>query len=143
MADESDFQAALDANPEDHTTRLVFADWLEERGDSRAEGYRALGVLGRHGCNAVSHAHVVTWKPEMETCWFSEERIGFAGGALVPRLPHDWFELLGRTQQVSDGAWTTEYDSRRAAEDAAALAFAKLPPERRAELLGLRAGVAG
>src|SRR5204863_136709 len=40
---EDDFQNALDADPADWQTRLVFADWLQERGDVRAEGYRALG----------------------------------------------------------------------------------------------------
>ena len=40
---EDDFQRALDKNPDDWQTRLVFADWLEERDDPRAEGYRALG----------------------------------------------------------------------------------------------------
>ncbi len=44
MTTEDDFQAALDANPDDWQTRLVFADWLDERGDARAEGYRALGA---------------------------------------------------------------------------------------------------
>jgi uncharacterized protein (TIGR02996 family) len=44
---EDDFQAALDANPGDHHTRLVFADWLEERGDERAEGYRYFGRYKR------------------------------------------------------------------------------------------------
>ena len=47
MTTEDDFQAALDADPENWQTRLVFADWLQERGDPRAEGYRALGVLRR------------------------------------------------------------------------------------------------
>ena len=37
MTTEDDFQQALDANPDDHHTRLVFADWLQERGDPRAE----------------------------------------------------------------------------------------------------------
>jgi uncharacterized protein (TIGR02996 family) len=45
LTTEDDFQNALDANPEDHQTRLVFADWLQERVDPRAEGYRALGRL--------------------------------------------------------------------------------------------------
>src|SRR5579862_8640416 len=36
----------LDAHPDDYQTRLVFADWLEEHGDPRAPGYRALGALG-------------------------------------------------------------------------------------------------
>ena len=40
MSDEASFLAALEQNPEDETTRLVFADWLEERGDPRAEWLR-------------------------------------------------------------------------------------------------------
>src|SRR5262245_7494859 len=36
MTDEAGFLAQLDANPDDDTTRLVYADWLEERGDPRA-----------------------------------------------------------------------------------------------------------
>ena len=47
MTTEDDFQAALDTNPGDWQTRLVFADWLQERDDPRAEGYRALGLLRR------------------------------------------------------------------------------------------------
>jgi uncharacterized protein (TIGR02996 family) len=121
---EDDFQAALDANPDDHQTRLVFADWLQERGDPRAEGYRALGRL-RHEC--------------FET-WFNAS----AYPDLVPydrsNLPEDWFCLLEgydvRTARCreSAGNWR-DFATRRAAEDAAALAFARLPPERRAELL--------
>ena len=40
MTKEDDFQKALDAHPEDWQTRLVFADWLQERGDPRAEFLR-------------------------------------------------------------------------------------------------------
>jgi uncharacterized protein (TIGR02996 family) len=43
MDDEAPFHAALDENPADIAMRLVFADWLEERGDWRAEGYRWMG----------------------------------------------------------------------------------------------------
>ena len=41
MTSENDFQVALNANPDDHNTRLVFADWLQNRNDPRAEAYRA------------------------------------------------------------------------------------------------------
>jgi uncharacterized protein (TIGR02996 family) len=44
MTTEDDFQRDLDDDPSDHHTRTVLADWLEERGDERAEGYRALGL---------------------------------------------------------------------------------------------------
>ena len=39
------FQKQLDADPTDHLTRLVLADWLEEHDDDRAEGYRALAKI--------------------------------------------------------------------------------------------------
>lgn len=103
MTTEEDFQAALDANPDDWQTRGVFADWLQERDDVRAEGYRALGV-----CRVVPvHTRVDGW---------------YLTGLDYPN--RGW---------LSQG-----YDSsrsRRAAEDAAALAFAKLPELRRYELL--------
>ena len=37
MTDEQGFLDALAAEPEDGLTRLAYADWLEERGDPRAE----------------------------------------------------------------------------------------------------------
>ncbi len=43
MTDEAAFQAAIDADPANVALRLVFADWLEERGDWRAAGYRWMG----------------------------------------------------------------------------------------------------
>lgn len=46
MIDEGSFQAALDADPTDSVTRLVFADWLDEEGDPRGPGYRMMGARG-------------------------------------------------------------------------------------------------
>jgi uncharacterized protein (TIGR02996 family) len=45
--DESAFQAAIDAAPLDKLPRLVFCDWLDERGDERAAGIRVLTVYDR------------------------------------------------------------------------------------------------
>jgi uncharacterized protein (TIGR02996 family) len=119
MTTEDDFQAALDADPDDWQTRLVFADWLEERGDERGPGYRALGL----------HRH----RPPRGNgyVWFNAAHYG---RVTFDNLPADWFEELeDETDGASDAfrAWST----RREAEDAAAWAFAELPPERRAELL--------
>jgi len=44
MTDEATFRAALDAEPDNVELRGVFADWLEERGDDRAAGYRWMYV---------------------------------------------------------------------------------------------------
>jgi uncharacterized protein (TIGR02996 family) len=37
MTEEEAFLSAITANPDDHTTALVYADWLDERSDPRAE----------------------------------------------------------------------------------------------------------
>lgn len=71
-AGEKEFQAALDANPLDHTIRLVLADWLEERGDERAAGYRLLGSMQKAPSKNpykswAFHRYVHGHKPE----WFT------------------------------------------------------------------------
>jgi uncharacterized protein (TIGR02996 family) len=45
MGDEQAFQQAMLANPDDDSLRLVFADWLEERGDRRGELLRLTHTL--------------------------------------------------------------------------------------------------
>jgi uncharacterized protein (TIGR02996 family) len=42
MNEEAGFIAALIAEPDDRTTLLVYADWLDERSDPRAEYLRLL-----------------------------------------------------------------------------------------------------
>lgn len=99
MTTEDDFQRTLDANPNDWQTRLVFADWLEEHGDPRAEGYRAI----------AAHADV----------------------RFFPQSKFGGWRVCGAYR------WSENFEcaTRREAENAAALAFAQLPTERRAELL--------
>lgn len=57
MTDERAFQAGLDDNPADHELRLVFADWLEERGDWRAAGYRFMGEHRKYPQYFIHPAH--------------------------------------------------------------------------------------
>jgi uncharacterized protein (TIGR02996 family) len=45
MTDEDAFLHAISATPEDTTLRLTYADWLEERGDGRAEYLRLLAAF--------------------------------------------------------------------------------------------------
>jgi uncharacterized protein (TIGR02996 family) len=123
---EDDFQRAIDADPRDWQTRLVFADWLDERGDPRADGYRALGgrrMLPDHGRN-TDHGSELWW-------WTSiENQIG--------TVPSDWFALIEglepADQNFKPRATGNNTNTRREAEDAAALAFSKLPAQRQTEL---------
>lgn len=130
MTTEDDFSAALDANPDDHHTRLVFADWLQERGDVRADGYRALGAGRVYPLSVRMGA--TPWRGK--TAWV----YGGATNSIGTHQRHcllavDWFKLIERGEGC-DASWCRRLN-RREAEDAAALAFAKLPPKRRAELL--------
>jgi uncharacterized protein (TIGR02996 family) len=129
MTTEDDFQRALDAHPDDWQTRLVFADWLQDGGDPRADGYRALVACGWSPWTAIKGWY----------SWWDFNRCGRTAHETPPmhqfghgELPTDWFDALGPRRY---GKHDSDYPTRREAEDAAALAFAKLPPERRAELL--------
>lgn len=124
MTTEDDFQAALDARPDDFQTRLVFADWLQERADPRAEGYRALGAgMIRPDHRQVYHEKFRLWcyqKSPYVTC-------GYIAG--------DWLDAIRGNPGVL--GWRT----RREAEDAAARAFARLSTYMRAILLDQPVGV--
>ena len=125
MTTEDDFQAQLDAEPDNHTLRTIFADWLDDMGDPRGPGYRALGARGN--VPNRMHGHVIDW-------YWSHAVDTLGHCYLTP----DWFAML----DLPGTKYKPELDSvllsRRAAEDAAALAFAKLPEARQAELLASR-----
>lgn len=135
MTTEDDFQCALYADHSDWQTRLVFADWLQEQGDVRAEGYRALGILcvwpAIHIQDSVwgSDAHPSRDNPD----WFRFNK------HLL--LPADWFHLIpfredsGDWENSTRKIWVRFPLGRREAEDAAALAFSRLPGATRAALL--------
>lgn len=124
----------LDANPEDWGTLLVFADWLQDRDDPRAEAYRALGAQ-----------RIATFDVEggKTPKWVALERYTF-GDYPCERtdrsaLPEDWFrncaQIVGPDQliEVGRGAWFGKPTAREACAVVIA-AFLQLPAERRAEL---------
>lgn len=142
MTTEDDFQAVLDRDPDDAHTRLVFADWLDERGDPRGPGHRALGVLrlkpmissggkSQRGLQNEVHGFTTNLNPSSR-----------CDGTFWPvyrpsALPDDWYQLLRPAEVLPawDSIYWTHLYSRREAENAAALVFARLPAARRAELL--------
>jgi uncharacterized protein (TIGR02996 family) len=130
---ENDFQRALNKNPEDWQTRLVFADWLQEHNDPRAEGYRALGSLRTYPFWMGVEKRRTDVSEHYRSCPFWTLK-GTGGG----HLPADWFALIvlrGKSELYAP-LWAACRDvTRREAEDAAALAFGRLPDERRTELL--------
>jgi uncharacterized protein (TIGR02996 family) len=125
MTTEDDFQRALDADPNDWQTRLVFADWLDERADERAAYFRLAGQR--------------QWRPAPDaTSGYTRDSLQLSGvvGDRLWRFynaVHVQKEPYSLPFDIGYGNWL--HNTRREAEDAAALAFARLPPERRAELI--------
>lgn len=150
MTGEEDFQAALDAEPDNHHLRMIFGDWLEERGDPRGAGYRALGLLRRVPCgpsadNGDWNFHYVRWSHSDNLAQTFPRR---GRDVRAAALPEDWCESMRRVRAADDGlscaavgawnwlqGWCAYGHSRRHAEDLAARAFAHLPAERRASCL--------
>ncbi|MBM3980944.1 MAG: TIGR02996 domain-containing protein [Planctomycetes bacterium] len=137
MTCEDDFQRALDADPGDWQTRLVFADWLEEQGDARAEGYRALGrqrarpilIQMQSDDRNRPGAHLHIYGTAANNSEAAQRRWG---GCFLDAV---WFKRLPRANETDRNQWWRYYPTRRAAEDGAARAFAKLGKVRRARLL--------
>lgn len=132
MTREDDFHIALDNDPDDWQTRMVFADWLQDRGDARADGYRALAL--RHLPDRTSdHARVLMWH------WWRRGDDGSSYPSERVSLPADWYDRFpaGKYLSTVTSPERRDFPTRREAEDEAARAFAQLPPERRAELLAL------
>jgi uncharacterized protein (TIGR02996 family) len=131
MTTEDDFQRALDAKPDDWQTRLVFADWLQERADPRAEGYRALGVLKLCPFGTDDF----WWWTTIASEHCPKEGV-YGNGCTLPR---DWFKLVdiepASTLFKPVGCGADQKNTRRKIEDAAALAFGKLSEARRVRLL--------
>ncbi len=134
---EGDWQAYLDLHPNHHGMRSRFADWLQDRDDPRAEGYRALGTLERvpsHGKPDPEPSERAKWLARGWSFWGAGRFFRFRNTNLHT-LPEDWRALLpDNSGQSWGGTWGT---TRRELEDAAALAFSRLPAARRAELLGM------
>ena len=120
MTAEEDFIAALDAEPGNHFLRLVYADWLEERCDPRGPGMRALGLLGR-----LPHYSYGSWS------YHNGQGVSDEPPALPEHsLPEEWLVHMNMATHF----WSTDMPSRAAAENAAALAWARLTPEQQAAI---------
>lgn len=140
MTTEDDFQRALDADPSDWQTRLVLADWLQERDDPRAAGYRALGEL-------QITPHTFKMKSRGRVLWCYHDGRGLNTYPYGPEkgitcswrhaLPPVWFRAAAHHK---DDIWVfaadgSNYSERRCVEDRAARAFGLLASVERAAVL--------
>ncbi len=113
MNTEAAFHKHLDQNPNDHTCRVVFADFLQEQADPRAEGYRQLGTL---------QLYPAQYKNQFAFCKYNKFEIN--AGLTRPHsvLSTHWFYLLAPDNVTGLETFST----RQTAEDNAARAYHKL-----------------
>lgn len=83
MNEELAFLNVLRANPEDDTTRLVYADWLDEHGDSERAAYLRL-LVELAGCEEPGDSE--EWSAQLERLW-----------ALRETFAADWLEVVHRS----------------------------------------------
>jgi uncharacterized protein (TIGR02996 family) len=79
MTADDPFLQGINGSPEDAPVRLVYADWLEERGDGRAEFLRLLHQ------RAVVTARLRQLVPELDPAWV--RRVSPAWATDVQLLP--------------------------------------------------------
>lgn len=142
MTEEDAMQAAIDAAPLDRLPRLVFCDWLDERNDPRAEGYRVLAEYDRW-------PHHIG--PEDTSAGYDADGT-FAFWSATEEWPesvlhdHEWWCAWRARVRVAQGlpaegmtyhSGTLPYrvGSRREAFDLAALAWSDLKPGHKADCL--------
>jgi uncharacterized protein (TIGR02996 family) len=100
VSEEEAYLRAILASPEDPSVRLVYADWLEERGESQRAEYLRLG------------AHLAANPPGDEPARALRRRMV----ELRARLPPGWLALLGDHRSTG-----SDPDPRRVETAAAAL----------------------
>src|SRR5260370_279371 len=90
MNDESAFLEAIAKTPDDDALRLVYADWLEERGDPRAEYLRL----------EVQLANVTPGAKDDTLEHATYHRLTDRLSELRPRLDSLWVDAAGRRYDV-------------------------------------------
>src|SRR5262245_42453878 len=79
MKHEDTFLQAVQAEPANEQVRLVYADWLEERGDGRAELIRVMEEMATHPVYSDRHAELRPRRDELrakaDKGWL--ERMGY------------------------------------------------------------------
>src|SRR5262245_34319822 len=99
MGEDESFVAAISAAPDDVALRLVYADWLEERGDVRGEYLRLLCALAtlpkrRTRKRKALEARFAESRVSIDPGWRLSVALGFDGDA--------WRKVLSRHDQALD-----------------------------------------
>ena len=122
MTTESDFQTALDADPTDWQTRLVFADWLEEQGDSRVAGYRRMGELR---VSVIKYQSIPIDKSGRWGWCVGKLCVGTEWETKYPKINKDWFEQIRKYNTAPNwqSMFWCYFTSRQEGDDALAIEY--------------------
>ena len=96
MNDEAAFLAAILADPDDDAPRLVFADWLDERGDCRGEWLRLTVRRDELVRGAAAGATIAARALAWATVRGEVRRITRRLQQLAARVPEAWALRLHR-----------------------------------------------
>ncbi|HYT94003.1 MAG TPA: TIGR02996 domain-containing protein [Gemmataceae bacterium] len=91
MDEDAAFVAAVVADPSDNTLRLIYADWLEERGDPRGEYLRAAVMLDQLEAEQLG-PHPEKKRPRRAEIAHLKARMC----ELLFELGREWFEKIHR-----------------------------------------------
>lgn len=122
MTDEAFFQSSLDASPNDIAARQIFAEWLDARGDWRAEGYV---WMARHGKRPLRNP--ILWK------WWTLGRNG--APSAIDETMEEFLDGF-----VEGESRSFHYLSRPQAEEALCRALMQFDRRARLETSGRPAG---
>lgn len=129
---ETGLQAALDQAPTNALLRLILADHLEELGDPRAAGYRALGELG------LSPANFGMDGKRKHVWWFFIPLSESARNNPQHTLGAEWDRIYINNEwraRVDDLTPSSREHSRQGEDDWAALAWLGLTQPQQRTLL--------
>lgn len=100
MTTSTDFESQLDYNPSDWTLRSIYADWLEEQGNPRAESMRWMVANEKCPRKSGTAVHVVAY--ESWDWWRQEQAHSIKPSS---KLPDQIFDSL------SDKHWESWRES--------------------------------
>lgn len=150
MTDEDAFRAAIDAAPDNAILRLVYCDWLAERGDPRETGHRFLAETGRAAyamaadeTDPACRRKWAAWYPFFVGTTGGDPAVAWYEPHWLPPEVYAATDFPGKVADLLPSYATlltvvgpdAHHGPRWAVEDAVALGFGRLPADVRAGLL--------
>src|SRR5262249_40272313 len=102
------FIQAIQQNPQDQSLLLVYADWLDERGDVRADYLRLVPQLAEQSArdrfNTLSNQIDMIWRASIERSWI-KARLGVVRGL---RMGVEYSIFEGTNRIGSSAPWIAQ-----------------------------------